>query len=129
MKAEEPLGAALAAVFIGSATGGAVVCLVLLASYWMTRGPDTPFATIAVLGAAGGLVAGAIVGWTLARSLPVWRRAVVAMIAAAGTTLVAVLTTAADIVGGPAGLAVLAGLCLLVIVGAYRIFLAPERRS
>jgi len=129
VKAEDPLGAALAAVFIGSATGGAVVCLVLLASYWMPRGPDTTFGTIALLGAAGGLMAGAIVGWTLARSLPVWRRAVVAMIAAAGTALVGVLTTAADIVGGPAGLAVLAGLCLLVIVGAYRIFLAPERRS
>ncbi len=129
MKAEDPLGAALAAVFIGSATGGAVVCLVLLAGYWMPRGPDTTFGTIALLGAAGGLVAGAIVGWTLARSLPVWRRAVVAMIAAAGTALVGVLTTAADIVGGRAGLAVLAGLCLLVIVGAYRIFLAPERRS
>lgn len=101
----------------------------LLASYRMTRGLHTTFATIALLGAAGGLAAGAIVGWTVARSLPVWRRAVVAMIAAAGTALVGVLTTAADIAGGPAGLAVLAGVCLLVIVGAYRLFLSPERRS
>jgi hypothetical protein len=60
------------------------------------------------------------------RPLGAWRRLVVAMIAAAGTALVGVLTTAADMAGGRAGLAVLGGLCLAAILLARRVLLAPD---
>jgi hypothetical protein len=124
----DPLSTALAAVLIGATAGGAVLCLVLLSTYWMTRGPDSTFAQIVVLGGAGGLIAGATVAWAVGRALGTWRRATAATVAAAGTAFVGVLTTVADMVGGPGGLIALAALCIMAMVAAYRLTLARGTR-
>jgi len=115
-------GTALAAIVIGAASGGALLCTVLIAAHDMPRGVDTPFATIVLAAAAGGLTAAAGVAALVGRRLGAWRRAVVGMIAAAGTALVGVLTTGADLAGGRAGLAVLGAVCVGAILVAARVF-------
>ena len=122
----DPFGTVLAAIVIGAASGGALLCLVLISAHDMPRGVDSAFADIVLAGAAGGLTVAAGVGAIVGRSLGAWRRIVVAMIAAAGTALVGVLTTAADMAGGRAGLAVLGALCLGAILLARRIFFAKD---
>ena len=93
----------------------------------MERGPDTPFANIAITALAAALTIAAGLGAFLARSLGVWRAAISAMIALAGAALVGVLTTAADIAGGVGGLLVLAAICPSASLGAWR--LRPTRGS
>ncbi len=122
----DPFGTALAAIVTGAASGGFLLCIVLVAAHGMPRGVDSAFANIVLLAAAGGLTVAAGVASLVGRTLGGWRRAVVAMIAAAGTALVGVLTTAADMAGGRLGLAVLGGLCLGAILLARKIFLAPD---
>jgi hypothetical protein len=122
----DPFGTALAAIVIGAASGGALLCTVLIAAHDMPRGVDTPFADIVLAAAAGGLTVAAGAAGLVGRGLGAWRRAVVAMIAAAGTALVGVLTTAADMAGGRAGLAVLGGLCLGAILLAARVFFGRD---
>lgn len=122
----DPFGTVLAAIVIGAASGGALLCVVLIAAHGLPRGVDTAFADIVILGAAAGLVLGAGVAGVVGWSLGPWRRLVVGMIAAAGTALVGVLTTVADIAGGRGGLAALGVLCLAAILLARRIFVARE---
>jgi len=122
----DPFGTVLAAIVIGAASGGALLCTVLVAAHDMPRGVDTPFANIVLAAAAGGLTVAAAVAGLVGRSLGAWRRAVVAMIAAAGTALVGVLTTAADLAGGRAGLAVLGAACLGAILFARAVFLGRD---
>jgi hypothetical protein len=122
----DPIGTVLAAIIIGAAAGGALLCAVLVAAHDMPRGVDTPFANIVITAAAAGLTVAAAVAGTIGRSLGPWRRIVVAMIAAAGTALVGVLTTAADMAGGRTGLAVLGALCFGAILLALKVFLAKD---
>jgi hypothetical protein len=105
---------------VGGGSGGALLCLALAATHGMQRGPDTPFANIAIGALAASLTSAAAVGFALARPLGVWRAAVSAMVSLAGAALVGVLTTAADIAGGTIGLLVLAALCIGVSAGAWR---------
>lgn len=119
-------GTALAAIIVGGASGGVLLCLVLAAAHDMPRGSETPFATIALGAGAAGLGLSALVGFTLARRLGVWRSAVSAMVAVAGAALVGVLTTAADMAAGTIGLLVLAAICVAALVGAYRIFYVKD---
>jgi hypothetical protein len=122
----DPVGTAIAAIVTGAATGGAFVCAVLIAAHDMPRGAETPFATIVLAGAAFGLaLAVGTAGW-IGRSLGAWRRIVAGMIAAAGTALVGVLTTVADIAAGRIGLGFLGALCLAAIVIVRRIFSAKD---
>lgn len=114
-------GTALTAIVVGGGSGGALLCLVLAAAHAMPRGPDTPFSRIAIGGLAASMTCAIAVGFALARPLGVWRAAVSAMVALAGAALVGVLTTAADIALGRAGLLILAALCVGVASGAWRI--------
>jgi hypothetical protein len=123
------IGTALAAVSIGAAAGGALLCLILAAAHDMPRGADSRFADVALGGAAAGLSFAAAVGFALARRLGVWRAALVAMIAVSGAALVTVLTTAADIALGRTGLLLLALLCIGVIAGARRLFYAAPHAA
>ena len=114
-------GTALAAIVIGGASGGALLCLVLAATHGMPRGTDTPFARLAIGAGAAGLALAAVTGFVLARPLGVWRSAVSSMVAVAGTALVGVLTPVADMLGGTFGLLVLAVLCVAFIAVAWRL--------
>ena len=64
-------GTALAAIIIGGATGGSLLCAVLAATHGMPRGVDTPFANIALGAGAAGLALAAAVAFRLARRLGV----------------------------------------------------------
>lgn len=116
------VGTALAAISIGGASGGTVVCLVLAAAHGMARGPDQPFADIALAAAAAGLVVAAGLAFTVGRNLGTWRAIMLAVSATAGSALVTVLTLPADMAFGRAGLLGLGGLCVGVIVLAMRLF-------
>ena len=126
---------------MGSATGGAVVCLVLFvfsglalplagpAGAAVGPGAAAPVAPLMpaygpALAAGGGVLAAAIVAWAIARPLDsLFLRAALAMMAVMGTALVAAATMPAHMYFGRAGLAVLAALCLAAIVVARRAFL------
>ena len=117
---------ALGSIIIGAGTGGALMCILLFASYWMARGPAGAFATVAVVAFAGGLVSAAVVGGAVSRGLgSPFRRIMVATISVAGTAFIGILTTVADMLGGKAGLAVLGGLCLAAMLGARRLVGGP----
>jgi hypothetical protein len=115
---------------IGSAAGGAVVALVLfvisgytLAAPAATSSPVMPAIGPALAG-AGGAAAGALVAWTVSKPVrSAFQRAALAMMAVMGTALVAGATLPAHQLAGRAGLAVVAGLCVVVIVVARRILL------
>lgn len=106
------MGIALGSVVIGAGTGGALMCVLMLGSYWMVRGPQGAFATIAMVAFAGGLISAGIMGGVVARTLgsPL-RRIMVA--------------TIADMLAGRIGLAVLGTLCLAGILGARRLVAGP----
>jgi len=123
------VGSALAAIVVGSATGGAVVALVLFAmsAHGLATPSATPEPIMPAVGPAaagfGGVVAGALVAWAVGR--PVgggFRRAALAMMAVMGTALVAGATLPAHRLAGRAGLAAVAALCLVAALVARRIF-------
>ena len=102
------------------------MCLVLFATYFMVRTPDGRFAPIAGLALSGGLATAALVAARIARALgSVMRRIMVAMIAVAGAAFIGFLTTAADMLGGKAGLAVLGALCIGAIASARGLVAGP----
>ena len=114
---------------VGSAAGGAVVSLVLFAmsGHALARPSATSVVMPAIgpsLAGAGGLVAGALVAWAVSRPVAnAFRRAALTMMAVMGTALVAGATLPAHQMAGRLGLAVVAALCLVVIVVARRVFL------
>jgi hypothetical protein len=116
---------------VGSATGGAVVSLVLfvmsghaLPASSATGSPVMPAIGPSLAG-AGGAAAGALVAWAVSKPVTsAFHRAALAMMAVMGTALVAGATLPAHQLAGRAGLAVLAGLCVVVIVVARRVLLA-----
>jgi hypothetical protein len=77
---------------------------------------------------AGGLAAGGIVSWALARTAgnPL-RRATLAMMGVMGTALVGGLTVPAHGLAGAWGLVALFALCLAAIGLAWRLFLRGPR--
>ena len=76
----------------------------------------------------GGLAAGGLVGWALARGLgsPL-RRAMVAMMGVMGAAIVGGFTVPAHGLAGAWGLGGLFVLCLATIAGAWRLFLREPR--
>jgi len=76
----------------------------------------------------GGLAAGGLVGWALARALgsPL-RRAMVAMMGVMGAAVVGGFTVPAHGLAGAAGLGGLFALCLAAIGVAWRVFLRGPR--
>ncbi len=102
---------------MGSASGGAVVCLALFTA---TAGASGPIpGAFPLLAGLGGLAAGALVAWSVARPLEnAWYRAVLAMIGVFGTALIGALAVPAHVVAGRAGLAALAAVCVAAIVVA-----------
>jgi hypothetical protein len=124
----DKVGQAIAAISIGGASGGTVVCLVLTAAHGMARGPDQPFADVALAGAFAGLAVAAGVAFTIGRALGTWRALMVAISAVAGSALVTVLTMPADLAFGRTGLLALAGLCVTIIALATRVFF-PRRAA
>jgi hypothetical protein len=120
------VGTALAAILSGAAAGGALLCLILAAAHDMPRGPQTAFADIALAAGAAGLSLAAAVGALLAWRLGVFRAAMVGMVAVAGSALIGIFTTLADLLGGRAGLLVLAALCGGAILVTRRVFHARD---
>lgn len=118
--------AALGSAVIGAASGGAVLCLALLA-YAPNRGaPATNFLPVLVAG-LGGLAAGGIVAWALSRPLGnVWRRAMVTMMGVMGSAVVGGFTVPAHGTWGAWGLAGLFVLCLVAIGVARRLLLRSQ---
>ncbi len=112
---------------IGAASGGAVLCLALLAYAPDPRQPAANALPVLVAG-FGGLAAGALVAAALARGLgsPL-RRAMVAMMAVMGTAVVGAFTVPAHSAAGAWGLGVLLALCLGVILIAWRVLLSARR--
>ena len=98
----------------------------LIAVHDMPRGADTPFVGILLGTAAAGLGCAALVAFTIARTLGVWRAAGAAMSGVAGTALVVVLTTPADMAAGRLGIAALGVLCLGAMLLAWRLFFARQ---
>ncbi len=121
----DPLGAVLAAVVIGGAAGGAVVCLGLVAFYPRRLAADPAFADLAIGAGAAGLLTAALVALAIARPAGPWRAVVAAMAGVSLAALLTVLTAVADQAAGRLGLLVLAGLCVAIILGARRLFLGP----
>jgi hypothetical protein len=81
-------------------------------------------ATAPALAGVGGLVAGALVAWSLGRPLDnAYYRAVLAMLGVFGTALIGALTVPAHMLAGRWGLAVLGAACVAAIPVARRIFL------
>ncbi len=114
---------------MGSASGGAVVALVLFVMSGQSvaaapgGGPIMPAIGPALAG-GGGALAGALVAWALARPLAnAFRRAALAMMAVMGTALVAGATLPAHALAGRAGLAAVAAACLVAILVARHVFL------
>jgi hypothetical protein len=120
----------LAGIVVGSATGGAVVALVLFAmsGYDVARpsagaGPIMPAFGPALAG-GGGVLAGALVAWAVSKPLHnAFRRAAMAMMAVMGTALVAGATLPAHQLAGRAGLAAVAALCLAAMLAAWFLLL------
>lgn len=112
---------------IGAASGGAVLCLALLAYAPDASRPAANAVPVLVAG-AGGLAAGGIVAWALARTAgnPL-RRAAVAMMGVMGAALVGGLTVPAHGIAGAWGLAVLFALCLAAIALAWHLTLRAPR--
>lgn len=81
-----------------------------------------------MLAGLGGLAAGAVVAWTLARGVGnPWRRATLAMMGVMGAALVGAITMPAHAALGVKGLAGLFALCLAAIATAWRLLLSrPE---
>ena len=109
--------------------GGAVVAVVLFAmsAHGLATPSATPEPIMPTVGPAvagfGGVLAGALVAWTLGRPVGgAFRRAALAMMAVMGTALVAGATLLAHQLAGRAGLAAVAALCLLAALAARRIF-------
>ena len=119
---------------VGSATGGAVVALVLFvmsrAGAPSAAGPPAMPAVGPALAGAGGIAAGALVAWAVGKPVGgAFRRAALAMMAVMGTALVAGLTLPAHQLAGRAGLAAVSALCLVVLLVARRVFLGGDDRS
>lgn len=112
-RAGDPLAVALAAVVHGTAAGGALVCVLLFATYPMLRGAGSigPRADILLLAGLGGLGAAVSVAWFRARGLEPWRRAMAGAVAFGGAIVVAMATMPADLLWPRWGLLALAGLC------------------
>jgi hypothetical protein len=115
---------------VGSAAGGAVVSLVLFVmSGHVFPAPSATAAPVMPaigpsLAGAGGAAAGALVAWAVSKPVAsAFHRAALAMMAVMGTALVAGATLPAHQLAGRAGLAVVAALCLVVIVVARRVLL------
>lgn|GEM_PF-4734385 len=119
--------AALGGAAIGAASGGAVLCLALLA---YTPDPAQPAtnATPVLVAGFGGLAAGGIVAWALARTAgnPL-RRAALAMMGVMGAAVVGGLTVPAHGLAGARGLAILFALCLAAIALAWHLTLRAPR--
>ncbi|OGT99871.1 MAG: hypothetical protein A2085_01475 [Gemmatimonadetes bacterium GWC2_71_10] len=104
-----------------------MITLVLFALHDAERG-NPGYVNGLFIGGFGGLMAAALIGWTVARAVVnVWRRAMAAMVALGGAAFVGALTIVADAAGGRMGLLVLAGLCVLSLYFAYRAIQPPSR--
>ncbi len=117
---KDPVAAAIGSVVIGAATGGAIICLVLVALHESPR-TSPSFLNALFAGGVGGLLAAGLVAWLLARSLvnPL-RRAMTAMVALGGAAFVGALTIVADAAAGRPGLLGLTGLCVVTMAWAGR---------
>jgi len=104
-----------------------VLCLSLLAYTPDPRQPAANAMPVLVAG-FGGLAAGGVVAWALARALgsPL-RRAVIAMMGVMGTAVVGGLTVPAHSLAGAWGLGGLFAVCLAAIGLAWRLFLREPR--
>jgi len=119
--------AALGSALIGAASGGAVLCLALLAYAPNPSAPAANFLPVLVAG-LGGLAAGGTVAWTLSRPLGnPWRRSMVAMMGVMGSALVGGFTVPAHGAWGTWGLAGLFALCMAAIAAAWRLLLSGPR--
>ena len=112
-------------MFIGGASGGAVVCLTLAGAYELRTTGDADFGAVALAAGVAGMVVAAAIGGLLGRRLGPLRATGLGALALIGAMFVTLLTTAADMALGRIGLVVLALVCVVVIVGARRIFYGP----
>jgi hypothetical protein len=115
------VGTAVAAIALGSASGGVIVTFILIAAYGMPRGAQTPFADIVIGGAVTALAVAAVIGFLAARRLGTWRSLLTAIIAVSGAALFTVFTTVADMALGRPGLLVLGVICAAVIAIAVKL--------
>ncbi len=112
-RARDPLAVAVAAVVHGTAAGGALLCLLLFATYDVLQGTGTlgRRADVLLLSGLTGLAAAVGVAWFRARGLEPWRRAMAGAVAFGGAMVVAMVTMPADLLWPRWGLLALAGLC------------------
>jgi hypothetical protein len=106
-----------------------VASAVLVASYDVLHGSVTGESLVSLVGlaGAGAFAGGGAVAWAITRPLgSVWRRIVVTMMTMMGTALALFLTTAADMLGGRTGVALLGLSCVGAMALAYRLFLSPR---
>ena len=123
MTTQDPVGSALAGIVAGATTGaafftaGALLLRLLQGGRPLAVPQDIGFAIVTVSIALGIAVAAAS-GWLRARAIEdTWRRAVVSALSVFGATLLALLATPADMLGGSVGLA--AYLTLLLVAATY----------
>jgi hypothetical protein len=101
-----------------------VLCLALLAYVPNRAAPAANFLPVLVAG-LGGLAAGGIVAWTVARSVgSPWRRAMVTMMGVMGSAVVGGFTVPAHSAWGAWGLAGLLAACLAAIGATWRFLLS-----
>lgn len=104
-----------------------MLCLALLAYAPDPAHPQANALPVLVAG-VGGLAAGGLVAWALARQLknPLLR-ATLAMMAVMGTAVVGAVTVPAHGFAGARGLMALFVLCLAAIGAAWRLFIRDRR--
>lgn len=79
------------------------------------------------LAGVGGVLAGALVAWSLGRPLRnAYYRAVLAMLGIFGTALFGALTVPVHVLAGRWGLAGLGAVCVVILASARRVFLGPR---
>ncbi|MDH3456645.1 MAG: hypothetical protein OER90_07350 [Gemmatimonadota bacterium] len=122
MSTNDPVGTAVASIGAGATSGAAVMTAGVLLVRLLQRGDPHNLAAQPgtwILGSSVflGLAVAATTGWLSTRAIPdTWRRGVTAALCVFGAVLLAVVATAADMIGGAPALSVYAGF-LVVAAG------------
>jgi hypothetical protein len=130
----DPVGTAVASIGAGATSGAAVMTAGVLLVRLLQRGDPQNLAAQPgtwILGSSVfvGLAVAAATGWLSTRAIPdPWRRGVTAALCVFGAVLLAVVATAADMIGGARALSVYAGILFVTAGATHHLARAAARR-
>lgn len=134
MATNDPVGTAVASIGAGATSGAAVMTAGVLLVRLLQRGDPQNLGAqpgTLILGSSVflGLVVAAATGWVSTRSIPdTWRRGVTAALCVFGAVLLAVVATAADMIGGAPAVGVYAGFLFVAAAITHGIARRAARR-